>query len=468
MKRRLRDFTRSLPRLPRGLTLGFTTALGLLLVLAWLSSNNLARRRAVINASFRQAALKDAMGDFDAAIRDAESAQRGFLLTGERAYLVPYESAQSEVPRNLERLRAFSGGDPMLGRSISSLAGLADDKLAELRATVELVAAGRQQEALAQVRSGKGRELMDRIRGESAAFAAREDDRSTAQRVALERRRRFGDVLEPAISVLALGLLLGTFVSLLRQFGRAQRAETGLRESHAKLEVANEELKSFAYSVAHDLRAPLRAMNGFAGVLAEDHGAELSPDARQSLERITANGTRMSHLIDDLLALSRLSALEVQPRRIEMNAMVREVCDELVGGLNGAGASVEVTVSGNLPLAAGDPSLVRQVWVNLVSNAIKFSRGRTPARIEIGGTTAGADYVTYFVRDNGAGFDMKYLAKLFGPFQRLHRPDEFEGTGIGLALVKRIIQRHGGAVWAESHEGQGALFAFTLPEWAEA
>ncbi len=465
MKRRLRDFARSFPRLPTGLTLGFAAGFALLLGLVLLRSDNLAQRREVVNATLRQAEINDALGDFAAAIRDAESGQRGFLLAGDRAYLAPYESAQTEVPRQLERLRALSGDDPVMNRTVSSLAGMSDDKLAELRVTVDLAAAGRQQEALARVRSGEGQALMERIRAELAAFSAREDERTAARGAVLKRNRFWGDLLAPIITTLAFTLLVGTFVSLLRQFGRAQRAETDLRANQTKLELANEELKSFAYSVAHDLRAPLRAINGYAGVLTEDHGTELVPEAHRLLGRITANGERMSRLIDDLLALSRVSALEVQPRRIEMNRLVREVCDELIGGLDGARSEVELSVSGDLPPASGDPSLIRQVWFNLVANALKFSRDQTPVRIEIGGTTAGAGFVTYFVRDNGVGFDMKYLGKLFGPFQRLHRPDEFEGTGIGLALVKRIVQRHGGAVWAESNEGRGALFAFTLPEW---
>ena len=466
MKRRLRDFTRSLPRLPRGLTLGFTAALGLLLALAWLRSQNFARRREAVDATYRQVDLNGALGDFDSAIRQAESGQRGFLLTGEHVYLEPYEAAQAEVARNLARLRSFTGDDLTLRQSVTRLAGLADDKLAELRATVDLAAAGHPEEALARMRAGDGRELMDRVRRESAAFAAREEDRNRTRRLALEQRRAWGDLLESAISVLALTLVIGTFVSLLRQFGRTQRAEAGLLENQARLEAVNEEMKSFAYSVAHDLRTPLRAINGYAGVLTEDHGEQLDAEAHRLLGRITANGTRMSRLIDDLLTLSRVSVVAVQPRRIEMNSLVREVCDELVGGSNGAPrAAVELSLASNLPPATGDPSLIRQVWVNLVANAIKFSRGREAARIEIGGAAGGADFVTYFVRDNGAGFDMKYLNKLFGPFQRLHRPDEFEGTGIGLALVKRIVQRHGGAVWAESSEGSGAMFAFTLPEW---
>ena len=467
MKRRLRDFTRSFPRLPVGLTIGLAAGFALLLGLVVLRSHNLAQRREVVNTSLRQAEINDALGDFAAAIRDAESGQRGFLLTGDRAYLAPYESAQTEVPRQLARLRSLSGEDPAMNRSVSSLAGLSDDKLAELRATVDLVPAGRQEEAMARVRSGEGQALMERLRAELAAFSAREDECTAARGLVLAQSRFWGDLLEPIITILAAGLLVGTFVSLLRQFGRTQRAETGLRANQTKLELANEELKSFAYSVAHDLRAPLRAINGYAGVLTEDHGVELASEAHRLLERITANGERMSRLIDDLLALSRVSALEVQPRRIEMNRLVREVCDELVGGPGGEHAEVELSLAPDLPLASGDPSLIRQVWFNLVANALKFSRGRTPVRIEIGGTTAGADFVTYYVRDNGAGFDMRYLGKLFGPFQRLHRPDEFEGTGIGLALVKRIVQRHGGAVWAESNEGQGALFAFTLPEWVE-
>lgn len=463
MKSRFRDFARALPR---GLTLAFVVGLVLLLVLGLLRAHNADRRMAAVEATFRHLEVNDALGDFLSALKDAEGGQRGFLLTGDRAFLMPYDTAQTEVPRNLARLRALAEDDPRLNTQVSTLAGLSDDKMAELRATLDLTAAGRTDEALALVRAGRGRELMEQIRRETHLFVAQEENRAAGRRAKLERRRRVEEWLEPAVVVLALGLLIGTFVSLLRQFARTRRAEAGLRESHVKLEVANEELRSFAYSVAHDLRAPLRAINGFAGVLNEDHAAQLDADARRVLERITANGTRMSQLIDDLLALARVSAREFQPRRIEMAGLVREVCAELVGGLERAPETVELSVSGELPPAAGDPSMIRQVWVNLLANALKFTRGRAPARIEIGGTSAGADFVTYFVRDNGAGFNMKYLGRLFAPFQRLHQADEFEGTGIGLALVKRIVQRHGGAVWAEGTEGQGALFAFTLPEWA--
>ena len=150
--------------------------------------------------------------------------------------------------------------------------------------------------------------------------------------------------------------------------------------------------------------------------------------------------------------------------RVEMSDLVRGVYQELLETQNGRVIDCEIAP---LPPAIGDPSLLRQVWINLIGNALKFTRDRQPARIEIGGIVAGPDFATYFIRDNGAGFDMRYAEKLFGAFQRLHRPTDFEGTGIGLALVQRIIHRHGGTIWAESEENQGARFAFTLPEAGE-
>ena len=170
----------------------------------------------------------------------------------------------------------------------------------------------------------------------------------------------------------------------------------------------------------------------------------------------------MAQLIDDLLSLSRIGFQPLKSTRIEMTALARDVFEELRGTQPGRDIDFQIA---NLPPAAGDPSLMRQVWVNLIGNALKFTRRRDSVRIEIRGTGAGPEFVTYFVRDNGAGFDMQYAGKLFGAFQRLHRPSDFEGTGIGLALVQRIIQRHGGTIWAEGEENVGARFAFTMPEW---
>ena len=236
--------------------------------------------------------------------------------------------------------------------------------------------------------------------------------------------------------------------------GLEQRVSARTQE----LEAANKELEAFSYSVSHDLRAPLRAVNGFAGMVLTEFGAQLPERGKHYLERIQKGGLRMGLLIDDLLAFSRLSRQSVKWQTIDMGGLVESTWEELK--LQREGREIECRV-GALPECQGDLSLLKQVWVNLLSNAAKYTHGRAPAIIEVGCTHESGEPV-YFVRDNGAGFDMRFVHKLFGVFQRLHRAEEFEGTGVGLAIVQRIIHRHGGRVWAEGEVDRGATFYFTL------
>jgi DNA-binding response OmpR family regulator len=291
-----------------------------------------------------------------------------------------------------------------------------------------------------------------------------------------------------------------------------------LEGKNRELAAANRELESFSYSVSHDLRAPLRAIHGFARILQEDHAGSLNDEGRRLLSVVCDNAFKMGRLIDDLLALSRLGWKPIDAAPVDMTALAREAIETC----RQADPGREVlTVLGELPPAEGDPVLVRQVWLNLIGNAFKYTRGRDPARIEIGavgesqvrspqspvpnpqssvpgpqsavtshsspntrhpspvhGTASVSDSGlgtedqglgtedvgpgTYYVRDNGAGFDMTYADKLFGVFQRLHRDDQFEGTGVGLAIVKRIVERHGGRAWAAGEVGKGASFYLTL------
>jgi len=229
-------------------------------------------------------------------------------------------------------------------------------------------------------------------------------------------------------------------------------------ERTAQLKAANKELEAFSYSVSHDLRAPLRAMDGFSRILMEEYAPQLPSEVGRYLKTIRESSQQMGHLIDDLLAFSRLSRQALTKQAIATGDMVRQVLADL--SAEQEGRQVEIIV-GELPPCQGDPGLLRQVWMNLLSNALKYTRKREVARIEIGSQEQDGETV-YFVRDNGTGFDMQYAGKLFGVFQRLHRDDEFEGTGIGLAIVQRIISRHGGRVWAEGKVGQGATFYFTI------
>ncbi len=230
-------------------------------------------------------------------------------------------------------------------------------------------------------------------------------------------------------------------------------------ERTAQLEAANKELEAFSYSVSHDLRAPLRTMDGFSQAVLEDFGPQLPEECQRYLETIRKGAQRMGQLIDDLLTFARLSRAPLNRRAVNLTKLVEEIWNDLAPE-RGA-RRVEMHAS-PLPECSGDPALLAQVWVNLLSNALKYSRTRDPAVIEIGSTRESGETV-YFVRDNGTGFDMRYAHKLFGVFQRLHRAEEYEGTGVGLAIVQRVIHRHGGRIWTESELDRGATFYFTLP-----
>jgi light-regulated signal transduction histidine kinase (bacteriophytochrome) len=230
----------------------------------------------------------------------------------------------------------------------------------------------------------------------------------------------------------------------------------------AELEAANKELEAFSYSVSHDLRAPLRAIDGFSRILLQEYAAAMPTEAREYLQDVRANTQQMGHLVDDLLAFSRFGRKPVNKQRVEPAGLVRQCLDELRD--QQAGRRVEVLV-GELADCWGDVALLKQVWTNLLSNALKYTTRREVAIIEIGGHSGDSrGEQAYFVKDNGVGFDMRHAQKLFGVFQRLHRAEEYEGTGVGLAIVERIIHRHGGRVWAEARPDEGATFHFTLPE----
>jgi signal transduction histidine kinase len=232
-----------------------------------------------------------------------------------------------------------------------------------------------------------------------------------------------------------------------------------LEAANRDLENANKELEAFSYSVSHDLRAPLRHIDGFSQLLEEGHAAELTPPAQRLLQKVRDGASRLGGLIDDLLDFSRLSRQPLTMRTVSISQLVRSVLDELEP--ERAGREVELRI-GDLPDCLGDIMLLKQVFINLLSNALKFTRKREQALVEIG-CDQGSGELTYFVRDNGAGFDMRYASRLFGVFQRLHSADQFEGTGVGLSIVQRIIHRHGGEISVEAEVDKGAHFRFTLP-----
>ena len=271
------------------------------------------------------------------------------------------------------------------------------------------------------------------------------------------RRHKSGLAIDVSLTISPITDATGTILgisSIARDITERKRAERALQE-------VNKELEAFSYSVSHDLRAPLRSINGFAKMLVEDFGPSLPQEAQRCLNVIQKGASRMGELIDDLLEFSRLSRSALDREVVDIRRVIREAWLEL--RRQDPDRSVEMIV-GDLPKCLADRRLVKQVWVNLLSNAWKYSQPRPEARIEIGWNEDEQQpgNEVYWIRDNGVGFDQQYAGKLFGVFQRLHRAEDFEGTGVGLALVHRIVQRHGGRVWAEGRLDEGATFYFTL------
>lgn len=251
-----------------------------------------------------------------------------------------------------------------------------------------------------------------------------------------------------------------------RDITRQKKADFEIKELNrnlernvAQLQLTNKELEAFSYSVSHDLRAPLRSINGYAQMIQEDHAHGFNDEAKRMLNVISKNAQKMGMLIDDLLAFSRMGRKEITRVPVEFNKLVEPIIAELK---NNTPEKTKITVHA-LHNTQGDPSLLSQVYMNLISNAIKYSAKKEAAEVEIGADEK-EDEIIYYVKDNGAGFDMQYAHKLFGVFQRLHSNEEFEGTGVGLAIVQRIIVKHGGKVWAEAKPGEGAIFYFSLPK----
>jgi PAS domain S-box-containing protein len=239
-----------------------------------------------------------------------------------------------------------------------------------------------------------------------------------------------------------------------------EQLERSVQERTSQLHSTIKELEAFSYSVSHDLRAPLRAIDGFSKLLFEDYYSLLDAEGRRLIDVIRNSTVKMGHLIDGLLAFSRLGRQALASTEVDMTELAREAFEETEAGEPGRNVDIRIA---ELAPALGDRVLFRQVFINLLSNALKFTRGQDPAMIEVGCRSNG-DKNIFFVKDNGVGFDMRYVDKLFGVFQRLHAVNEFEGTGLGLAIVQRIIHRHGGRVWAEGALGQGATVYFSLPK----
>jgi signal transduction histidine kinase len=399
-------------------------------------------------------------------ITQAETGQRGYMLTGQDRYLELYGAGLNQVRQDMKELpdltldnpgeqEATRRLEPLVAARLAELAdGIEVRKRSGLLAGVEAVAKGnigeRSMHQIA-IQIGEMRQTEAQLLGKRLETAA-----------ASTRKMKAVIVCGNALAVL---ILLAAGFVIHWETGRRGLAEQDLKQANERLErrtaelsETNIELESFAYSVAHDLRAPLRHIAGYSNVVLQDYGPKLDGEGRRYLEKIGDGAQKMGRLVDELLNLSRIGRQELSLHDTSLDKLVRHVVEDLAPECSGR--EIEWRIGG-LSSAECDPVLMKQVFVNLLSNAVKYTRKRERAVIEVGETMQNGVPVI-FARDNGVGFEMQYAGKLFGVFQRLHKAPDFEGTGVGLAIVQRIIRKHGGRIWAEAEINKGATFFFTL------
>ncbi len=461
--------------------------LGIVCLLATISV-----RSQVHNVVRNIAAERQANDEILVDMTNAETGVRGYLISRNQSFLAPYDTGTAALPARFATVEQHLPGDPRLrGRLAAERAEVS----AWYRDYARPVIAG------ATPDPADGKRLFDAFRASQAAVADMLDRHREAKIDELNRTQV--GTLALVAGCLVIGLVVGTRTAvvttrrLVRPLtavteavrslahgrlvtrpmpaGPAEVQEVGWSvnvladqldrvaderaSAAARLQKANDELEAFSYSVSHDLRAPLRAVTGFSHILVEQHADEMSEQARELLNRVERGGQRMGALIDDLLAFAHVGRQELTKTTVHPADIARECLADL--SAEQEGRHVETLVE-DLPACLADPALLKLVYTNLLSNALKYSRGRDPAHIRIG-SHAESGATVYFVSDNGAGFDSRYAHKLFGVFQRLHKSEQFEGTGVGLALAARIIKRHGGQIWADGKIDQGATISFTLP-----
>lgn len=425
-------------------------------IYSYIGSRRLIEGSAVRNeslkfASFAERVLVNAI--------DLETGQRGYLISGDSTFLKPYNSAVQSIDNNLQSLEAAAVGKTARLQLAAKLKEFVKKKKEIASATIVLRNESFDK-AQAKVANSEGRMAMDSIRATINKIHAAEgrvmnDEAAVAEgQLDIFQYAFTGALVVPAVVVVIL------FYSINKNLMKREEAVLRLQRANQEITKLNSELESFTYSVSHDLRAPLRSVNGYANVLIEDYGHLLDQEAKRTISVIAKNGRRMGQLIDDLLDFSRLGRKELQRSSLSMDEMVSTIIEEIrETDYFNPKARIDVKV---LPAANADVGMMRQVWHNLITNALKYSGKSENPAVEIGSFLRDND-VCYYVKDNGVGFNMMYVNKLFGVFQRLHKDEEFEGTGVGLALTKRIIDRHEGRVWAEGVINEGATFYFSLP-----
>ena len=392
-------------------------------------------------------------------LTDAEAGTRGYLLTGDNSYLGRQTKNFVKSRAALRELAGSTRDDAAQQARLASLRQKFDDKIAFLEETARLRQTGSEESAREFFETGRGRQIMDEVRETAGAFEA-------SERLLLGQRQSNAAASTQNTEKLVLiagavnGLLLAlTFLAIRREMIAREQLENRLRDEAKKLAAMNEELEAFSYSVSHDLRAPLRHISGFGELLRQHLGDRADSKVHRFINVVGESTRHMGVLIDQLLAFARMGRADLQRSKVDLAALVRSVIENLQVSVNGRDIEWQI---GPLPEVQADAGMIRQVFTNLIENALKYTRSRPRAVIEIRGEKRNGEFL-FYVRDNGVGFDPQYAGKLFGVFQRLHQSEEFEGTGIGLANVRRVIQKHGGRTWAEAELDAGATFYFTLP-----
>ncbi|MDH4154104.1 MAG: ATP-binding protein [Nitrospira sp.] len=400
------------------------------------------------------------LGNIDAAMGEAEGSHRRYLVTGEQTYLDAYTRVIAQKPTFTTLLKDLTQDSPEQERRAAEL-----DRLMERQVSVESKANAQVKErGLHSVRKmaleGAGRHELDGIHQIISEMDVYERQAVTRRVIASATGTRYTILLLAVGAVLQLVLLASVYYLIRHDVTERRRVAGELQRRGELLEAANKELEAFSYSVSHDLRAPLRHIDGYAALLRKAVDQSLNEKAARYLQTISDAAKQMGQLIDDLLVFSRMGRQEMLQATVNMDQLIQSILSDLRLDLQGRHVSWTID---SLPEVKGDPAMLRQVFMNLLTNALKFTSTKATASIEVGVESLSSGEAVLYIRDNGVGFDMQYAPKLFGVFQRLHRADEFEGTGIGLANVRRIVHRHGGRTWADAVPDKGATFYVALP-----
>jgi len=396
-------------------------------------------------------------------LENIETSVRGYVITGQDIYLGPYNTYLPDVDKTFTTLDNLTIDNPLQQKNLSDIKPLIDEKKANIQEAISLRKNIGLNSAIAYVSIGNGKKIMDSIRIIVANMQKEES------RLLQIRTNDLTQINTLTKNTIIWGSIIGFLFYLLVNYiinkfviGEIVRKPLLEREQKALAEAlkANKEMEAFSYSVSHDLRAPLRAIDGFTQILVEDNIDKLDDEGKRVAGIIRASTVKMGKLIDDLLSFSRLGRQEIKKNKVDMKSLVNNIYNEL--RKNSPDKNIEFVLN-DIPDAMADKDMMSVVWTNLISNAIKFTGKKDKPKIEIG-SKMDNDVITYYQKDNGAGFDMKYVDKLFGVFQRLHSTEDFDGTGVGLANVKRVVERHGGKVWAEGKVDEGATFYFSLPK----